>query len=676
MLNKNSKTGIFLFFLLLIPSAIAYLLFAQRLGFYNDDWYLIYAGHSQGINKFIDVFASDRPARAVLVGFQYLIFGDHAPLYSYSAYVFRLLGACCLFWIIRRVWPGARYLSFVAPLLFLIYPGLLDQTNAFDFQTHLVSMFFVLFSIALTIESITTRSRTGRYVFALLSFITTLIYLPLMEYYIGLEGLRLLLVWQVIVRKITGSRRKQLICSILADLPALLGSLMFFVWRVFIFQNERSATNINGMFSNLAASPSQGVWILVHLFQDYLNTLVVAWGFPLYQIAFNLRLRDFLLAFVLAFVGATAAVILVNHLEKMAPEARDVQCDSVWCASSFWTGSLAMLCALIPIAFGDRHIEFPLFNRFTFPTAIGGCIIIATLIYKMSSIRWRSGLLVILCMIALMTHIGNALNAAYQFESLRNFWWQVSWRVPNLREGTTLVVNYPIVPVTEDYLVWGPANLIYYPKSTSTKGLTTLKLNAIVPSSKDEMESVLAKSGNKLRERRGFLSDISYSEVLVLTMPSENACVNAIDGNQVELSMDEEDRIQVIASRSRIDVVEVNGNLQPPQAIFGAEPTHGWCYFYEKASLARQRGDWQEVVRLADEAISKGYRPEDRMEWLPMIQAYAYTGQTDKAGKLTTIINDFPYLQYQACQVFRDSGRQDTSNFIAGQKYLVSTFCK
>jgi len=35
-----------------------------------------------------------------------------------------------------------------------------------------------------------------------------------------------------------------------------------------------------------------------------------------------------------------------------------------------------------------------------------------------------------------------------------------------------------------------------------------------------------------------------------------------------------------------------------PEDIFGKEPPHTWCYYYEKAELARQAGDWEQVAKL------------------------------------------------------------------------------
>jgi hypothetical protein len=72
-----------------------------------------------------------------------------------------------------------------------------------------------------------------------------------------------------------------------------------------------------------------------------------------------------------------------------------------------------------------------------------------------------------------------------------------------------------------------------------------------------------------------------------------------------------------------------------PEGLFGKEPPHTWCYFYEKAELARQSGDWEQVVKLGDDAINHGYSPGDPYEWLPFIEAYALTDNFNKAEKYT-----------------------------------------
>ena len=74
--------------------------------------------------------------------------------------------------------------------------------------------------------------------------------------------------------------------------------------------------------------------------------------------------------------------------------------------------------------------------------------------------------------------------------------------------------------------------------------------------------------------------------------------------------------------------------------MIGAEPQHGWCYFFEKADLARQLEDWAEVTRLGDQAQAAGFQPDtpganSPYEWLPFIEGLGRSGRWQEAADLT-----------------------------------------
>ena len=88
----------------------------------------------------------------------------------------------------------------------------------------------------------------------------------------------------------------------------------------------------------------------------------------------------------------------------------------------------------------------------------------------------------------------------------------------------------------------------------------------------------------------------------------------------------------------------------PPRPPFGAEPPHGWCYYYEKADLARQQGNWDDVVRLGDEAAKHRLHPNDAIEWLPFLQGYAYTGNIPGLDGVAKTVKQEAYYRKQACE--------------------------
>jgi hypothetical protein len=87
--------------------------------------------------------------------------------------------------------------------------------------------------------------------------------------------------------------------------------------------------------------------------------------------------------------------------------------------------------------------------------------------------------------------------------------------------------------------------------------------------------------------------------------------------------------------------------------FLGAEPQHGWCYFYEKAELARQVDDWDKVAGLGRQAFKLGLTPAEAYEWLPFIEADARTGQVDAARKLSLkVLKENPILNPGLCELW------------------------
>jgi tetratricopeptide (TPR) repeat protein len=66
-------------------------------------------------------------------------------------------------------------------------------------------------------------------------------------------------------------------------------------------------------------------------------------------------------------------------------------------------------------------------------------------------------------------------------------------------------------------------------------------------------------------------------------------------------------------------------------AIYGPEPAHGWCYHFQRADLARQMGDWEEVIKLGDAAFKLDDHPNDPLERFVFIEGYAHLGDWEKA---------------------------------------------
>jgi hypothetical protein len=88
------------------------------------------------------------------------------------------------------------------------------------------------------------------------------------------------------------------------------------------------------------------------------------------------------------------------------------------------------------------------------------------------------------------------------------------------------------------------------------------------------------------------------------------------------------------ANLSNTSLIHNENAVRLPASLFHPEPAHGWCYFFEKAELARQFGEWENVAELGDAAFQLGEHP-DPIERFVFVEGYAHVGDWDRALKLS-----------------------------------------
>jgi hypothetical protein len=640
----------FYLILLALIGALTYLPLANQLGLFKDDWFLIYDAHSQGSAFFHEIYAIDRPARGYVMQFAYELFGDRILFYHISAYLFRVIAGWAFFLALEMTWGKHRRHHFVAALLFLLYPGFLSQINPIDYQAQILSMSLALVSIAATLTSIQSVGIPRKSVWVALAIVTGIVYPALVEYAIGLEVLRFGLIVQFALKQ-KGLTLRQLAGQVARLwVPSLTAPVVFLVWRLFIFESARQSTDVGIQLGQLFASPLTGLWWLVHWAQDILRVTFLAWAIPFHNLLFGLRLRDTYIAAGVGLLAASLALGGVIRLGRADTTAREERSPHpAWQKQTMWTGFAAAAIALLPVIIVNRHADFGEYTRYAFASAPGVAMLIAALLTFITSARAQFAVVALLTFVASVTHFSNAVRGALETEEVRNFWWQVSWRAPDLQEGVTLVASYPSAPIQEDYFIWGPANLIYRPQPQPEIPIEIPLPSAVL--TPDVIAQILTGVGEETPLRRGNSLTRAFDRIVFFVQARDNTCMRILNGDAPELSIYDSERTMLIASRSDLSVILPQGDSPaPPADLFGDEPAHAWCYYYQKADLARQRGDWEEVARLGAEAQKLGLTPNDPIEWMPFLQAYAYLQNQKQVKLLSTRINVENLYQQQACR--------------------------
>jgi hypothetical protein len=303
-------------------------------------------------------------------------------------------------------------------------------------------------------------------------------------------------------------------------------------------------------------------------------------------------------------------------------------------------------------------------------------VFITGLIFMLDSKKVQRIILSAFVAIAVMTHYSISTYVAQEENTIRDFWWQVSWRVPALNKGTTLMVNYPSITYGEDIdIVTGPALFIYFPNRTAQIPVEYEVSGFQIGN--DSLTKILSQEKAVDSGYRSHVYTVDYQNILVMTQPTENACVHILDNQYSELSTQDTDQVLLVGNYSNIQNVQSDGNSpRPPALLFGSEPAHTWCYYYEKAELARQKADWSIVADLGKKAVQQGLHPNDAVEWMPFIEADAILGNAQNLKDIAPRMTWDHFLKAQACTTLTELQNKGIKFSSDVQNVIKDAFCQ
>lgn len=636
--------------LLFIVSAIAYLPHVNEFGYFRDDWYLMYSANALGVKTFESIFAIDRPARTFLMSVLFSLF-DLEPIgYNIFAYIFRVLGALSFLWSLHILWPRQRTMIVIAAIFFLIYPGFLSMPNAIDYEEKYVGLFLGHLSIALSLRSVISIRRRDKLLLWLPIVLTAAAYPALVEYYFGLEVFRLLAIGLLVRRDFKIGLSQWIKTTLCRWVPFLPGPFMFVLWRFFIFESARKATDLGAQIGRFFEAPLiVGIEWAGTLLKNSIESALFAWGIPLAGMWDTpLRLREMFLAGILILCAILSVALFLKIFHK---DDLDSLGDMTWQDEALWIGLICIVAGLIPVILSNREADFFNYSRYLLPSSSGAVIFLISFLGRINPIGFRNATIFLLVGFSVLTHYLNGLQWARSSQAMREFWWQVYWRIPQLEENTTLVVNYSGIALEEDYFIWGPANLMYHPQSMDLEKIRPAIWGMVLTG--DGVASILADAEPVAINRRSILTYMGYDNILILSQPMSDSCVHIIDGKFPVSSEFERGEFRSIVGKSNIKNVALDKQVPvPPQAIFGDEPDRNWCYYYEKASLSLQQGEYETVLNLKQQAKKQGFSPNDPVEWMPFLQAAVVLGEEEEVLEIARVVKKSLYLQNQACELF------------------------
>ena len=653
--------------LLILLGLLAYFTFAGELGFYRDDWYVLWAGRTVGPTSIIDLFAFDRPFVGYVYSLTYSILGENALLWQSYSLCVRAIGALAFLWLLRRIWPRQKLETTTAAVLMFLYPGFLQWTNAMTKSNHLTTYTLALVSIALTAAALSSDRRILKIALSAFAIVTAVAYWFLYEYMIGLEALRLMVIGLLVWRWDLETKREKAGAIARVWMPYFVFTAAHVLWRLLFFESGRQGMKVDVALSLYQAAPLRAIAKrLIELVIDCYESVISAWAVPINSVTFGLERGELLpvLAVSLASVGLFTAYLVT--FAKPASAGTDPDIHKHAGLEMILTGAVAVVFALAPVIAVGRDVRWSSgFDKYTLQASAGVAMLLvgAFVLLGRSGKRWI--LPALLVGIATATHTGNALQWGEFWEHQRELWWQLSWRAPQLEDDTVVLVEMPGKDFFEAYELWGPANIVYRPQ------VKTLQLSGEVFS-----QETLERLRVGARESRGVRSvfdlERDFHKSLILSRPTRSSCWHVLDGDDPVLPEPTSGLLYAAVRRSHIEQIKVAGPASvPPETIFGLEPDHRWCYYFQKASLAAQRGEWERVAQLADQALDADLKPLDRSEWMPFMRGYVMTGREAEAEEMSLWIRDVGVVRHRQCDYMSETSLPDPER----RAYLRELLC-
>ena len=608
--------------LLALLTLLAYGLLTGSTGFHWDDWGFAWTAKFLGPAEFIPAFRGFRPFLGPIFFFTTSLIPP-VPLYwQIFALVIRFLIGLSAWWMLRSFWPDRPHLALTTALFVLVFPGYSQHWVAFThINQELIPFIFYLLSFGVTAHALCKRSAPLTVLAILLQFAGLL---PT-EYFFGMEPLRFLFIWFTLDEKNFWPRLRR---AFTLWLPYLLLWLADGIWLVALYRSSAYVSY------NIEPTQSLNFWGMITALADSVfKAGFYIWGQILFLAGSTFSAPASLLTFGMVAVSLAILIFYLPRYSSSLPATHYPL--STFHLSLLLIGLLGILLGRLPsLAAGLPLTLQSTFDRFMISMTLGGSLFFAGLIELIFGKHERLKLIVISLVVALGVgqQFYNANIFRRDWARQQEIFWQFAWRIPALKPGTLILTDkIPNLPLETDLSFTAPINWIYAPEYTRADLpyallYTEARLGGgTLPQLQPHMDVTLPF---RTVDFRG-----STDAALVVLVP-DHGCLRVLDpalGDEQNYEKESNFLTQAIPYSKPTQIITDAPQPTLPAPPFSAEPGHGWCYFYEKADLARQVGDWQAIVQLATKAKSLGYQPEDPMEWLPFIEAYARSGDTEQA---------------------------------------------
>jgi hypothetical protein len=626
LLFKQIPVPLGLFFICLL----AYGPLIPFLGFYWDDLPNMWVYHMFGPQGYISYASNHRPFSAWVFILTTPILGETPLGYHVLALILRWGCAVGVWWTLKQLWPMAvKQVTWVS-LLFAIYPGFRELPVATVFNVHLFCMLLTFFSFGGMLWA--ARHPKHFWLATILSLLASATSIFTMEYFITLEFLRPVFLW-ILFNTETAGHKDAVKKAIISWLPYMAVLVLYGLWRIFIFKFPYYVPVLIDSNQSLFERISS-------FFPVILNSMTkagfLAWLNPFMPGEYYLLGRTMLFLFWLIFILGTFVTLLL----LLKPKTSDMDVGQPatkkkisWSIQAVMLGVLALFLAGWPLWIAGLEVDLdPLGSRFTLAFILGSALIITGMIdFVPKKYLVKAITVSLLVGLSASWHLQSTNLFRYEWDLFKDMFWQITWRAPALENGTALLANDIPFRYYSDNSMTAMLNWTFAPENISLEmpyllDFISVRLGKGLPD---------LKAGLPLTQDYSTLSFTGTTDDTIAIFVMPPSCLRFLD-RKLD---DNNQRLPRLSGRaadiSNLGQVHDTGQATPPTNIFGAEPSPDWCYYYEKADLARQFEDWPAIVEYGELAFNLNDNPNEATERLPFIEGYAHLGKWERAIELS-----------------------------------------
>ena len=633
MLNKlyiNNKAVPFIILFLLVAS---FGLLIPKLGFYWDDWPVIFMTETQGSTGFWDFYQYDRPFSAWTYLLSAPILGTSPIGWHIYSLLLRWLTVVFLWLTLQKIWPSKPRQTFWIALLFSVYPIFNQQPVAVAYSQHWTSYLFYFVSIYLMLFS--QKGRRFYYPWVLLSAFFSLIHMVTMEYFIGLELFRPIILWtyhynyENISNKLVIFKK-----TLFSSWPYLVLLGIYVIWRLFFLNLADNDPNDPVFLKQITEAPVQALLDLLQIALQDLIYFLSSWFVGINPTIVDLRRPFFIVSTGISLI----TVVLLGLVLSRYKPIFQASISKRWHLQAVLFGITAALFGTLPVWMIGRQASLGLYgNRFGLAAMFGLSVALVGFLEWLSNrISVKITVICFLIGIAIHSHLYTAKSYVDSWEKQQRVYWQLSWRAPHIQPGTAIISDGEIFRYVGIYSTAMGFALLYPPtEDPQDMAYWFFSMGRGLNNMTEEMISGVPLTGSL----RNYFFEGESKDALLLYLPGKNRCVRILrvnDPNTKEIP----NLLKQVISISNLDRIkkDAHRDWSPPENIFGKEPEHSWCYYFESAELARQYQDWDEVIQLYQVAEQQEYSPSEMIEYLPLIDALLHTDRIEEAYQLSSQI--------------------------------------